>query len=123
MLFVTLFATAFSRKTLVLAVQRCSTQSFDRSRDIHHPDFPQGRPAYFDVSIRNSFNPFQIINAANEAGAAAKFGESEKDNRHDDNVTAADGFFYPLVVQTYVYAVWSTHSLEVIKFIVKIVFA
>ena len=68
--------------------QRCLTQSFDRPGDIYHPDFTQGRPAYFDVSIRNSFNPSQIIIAANEAGAAAKFGESEKDDRHDENVTA-----------------------------------
>ena len=90
-------------------------QFFDRPGDIYHPDFTQGRAAYFDVSIRNSFNPSQIINAANEAGAATKFGESEKDNRHDNNVTAASGLFYPLVVETY--GVWSTHSLEVIKFI------
>ena len=70
-------------------------QFFDRPGDIYHPDFTQGRAAYFDVSIRNSFNPSQIINAANEAGAATKFGESEKDNRHDNNVTAANGLFLP----------------------------
>ena len=69
------------------------------------------------MSIRNFFNPSQIINAANEAGAAAKFGESEKDNRHDDNVTASGGLFYPLVVE--IYGVLSTHSLKVIKFSAK----
>ena len=69
------------------------------------------------MSIWNSFKPCQIINAANEAGAAAKFGESEKGNRHDDNVTAAGGLLYPMVVETY--GGWSTHSLEVIKFIAK----
>ena len=33
--------------------------------DIYHPHFTQGRPTYFDVSIMNSFDPSQIINAAN----------------------------------------------------------
>ena len=70
-----------------------------------------------DVCIRNFFEPSQIINAANEAGVAAKFGESEKGNRHDNNVTAAGCLFHSLVVETY--GVWSTHSLEVIKFIAK----
>ena len=68
------------------------------------------------MSIRNSFNLSQIINDVNEAGAAVQFGESEKDNRHDNNVTAAASLFYPLVVN---YGVCSTHSLDVIKFIAK----
>ena len=66
------------------------------------------------MSIRNSFGPSHIINAANKAGAA---GEAEKDLRYDDNVTAAGGLFYPLIVETY--GVWSAHSLEVLKSITK----
>ena len=61
--------------------QRCSTQSFNRPGDNYHPDFTQVRPAYIDVSTRNSFKPSQIINAANKDGATAKFGESEKENK------------------------------------------
>ena len=67
------------------------------------------------MSIRNSFNLSQIINAANEAGAAAKFGELEKDNRHDDSSRRS---FLPIGGGN-VWSIWSTHSLEVIKFIAK----
>ena len=65
------------------------------SGDVYHPDFSQGKPAYFDMSVRNSFGPSHIINAASEAGAVAEAGESEKDLRHDDKVTAAGGPFLP----------------------------
>ena len=81
--------------------QGCSTLSFDRPGDVYHPDFSQGKPAYFDVSVRNSFGPSHIINAASKAGVAAEAGECEKDLRHDENVAAAGGIFYPLIVETY----------------------
>ena len=97
--------------------QGCSTLSFDRLGDVYHPDFSQGKPAYFDVSVRNSFSPSHIINAASKAGVAAEAGECEKDLRHDENVAAAGGIFYPLIVETY--GVWSMHSLEVLKSIAK----
>ena len=71
--------------------QGCSTLSFDRLGDVYHSDFPQGKPAYFDVSVRNSFGPSHIINAASKAGVAAEAGECEKALRHDENVAAAGG--------------------------------
>ena len=97
--------------------QGCSTLSFDRTGDVYHPDFSQGKPAYFDVLVRNSFSPSHIINAASKAGVAAEAGECEKDLQHDENVAAAGGIFYTLIVETY--GVWSMHSLEVLKSIAK----
>ena len=44
------------------------------------------------MSVRNSFGPSHIINAASKAGVAAEAGECEKDLRHDENVAAAGGF-------------------------------
>ena len=58
--------------------QGCSTLSFDRPGDVYHPDFSHGKPAYFDMSVRNSFGPSHIINAASKAVAAAEAGKSEK---------------------------------------------
>ena len=58
--------------------QGCSTLSFDRPGDVYHLT-SQGKPAYFDVSVSNSFGPSHIINAASKAGVADKAGECEKD--------------------------------------------
>ncbi len=93
--------------------QGCSTLFIDRPGDVYHPDFSQGKPAYFDVSVRNSFGLSRIINAASKAGVAAKDGECEKDLQHDENVAVARGIFYPLIIKTY--GVWSMHSLKVLK--------
>ena len=43
--------------------QRLSGSSGDRPGDIFHPDFADGRPTYFDVSVRNSLLP-QYLNRA-----------------------------------------------------------
>ena len=42
-----------------------------RPGDVFHPDFQQGRPAYFDIMIRNSLQSSYISMSAREAGAAA----------------------------------------------------
>ena len=47
--------------------QRCSAENFKRLCDLYHPDFLEGHPAFFDVSVRNSLQPshmmsFQIVN-------------------------------------------------------------
>ncbi|XP_062506000.1 uncharacterized protein LOC134182590 [Corticium candelabrum] len=81
--------------------QRCSSQSMDRPGDVFHPDFSNGKAAYFDISVRNSFSPSHVINAAVKAGAAAQAGEMEKDERHDSNVSSYGCLFYPLVVESY----------------------
>ena len=62
--------------------QRCSSHSMTRPGDVFHPDFSLGKAAYFDISVRNSFTPSHLINAAIKAGAAAEAGEVDKDERH-----------------------------------------
>ena len=41
--------------------QRCSAENFKRPGDLYHPDFLEGCPAFFDVSVRNSLQPSHII--------------------------------------------------------------
>ena len=48
-----------------------------RPGDVFQTDFQQGRPAYFDITIRNSLQSSYISMSAREAGAAALAGESE----------------------------------------------
>ena len=68
-----------------------STES--RAGDIFHPDFLEGRPAYFDITVRKSLQPLYVTKSAVRAGAAAKADEEQKDIRHEDRVRAADGLF------------------------------
>jgi hypothetical protein len=35
-----------------------------RPGDVYHPDFDQGHPTYFDISVRNSLQASYIIQAA-----------------------------------------------------------
>ena len=56
-----------------------------RPGDVFHPDFQQGRPAYFDITIRNSLQSSYISMSVREAGAAALAGESEKDHSSGEN--------------------------------------
>ena len=97
--------------------QRCSSHSMTRPGDVFHPDFSLGKAAYFDISVRNSFTPSHLINAAIKAGAAAEAGEVDKDERHLANVSSYGCLFYPLVVESY--GVWAAHSREVLRSIVK----
>ena len=59
-----------------------------------------GRPGYFDVTIRNSLQPFYIFKEAIRPGASAEAAEFEKDATHESNVTTAGGLFYPLVFES-----------------------
>ena len=84
--------------------QRCgpdSVSSVVQSGDIFHPDFADGRPGYFDVSIRNTMQPAYVAKSAISAGAAAMAGEEEKDHRHDSKVNAAGDYFYPIIVESF----------------------
>ena len=54
-----------------------------------HPDFIDGKAAYFDIKVRNSLQPCHIVTAATCAGAAAQAGEMEKDDCHEQNVIAS----------------------------------
>ena len=88
-----------------------------RPGDVFHPDLSLGKAAYFNISVRNSFTPSHLINAAIKAGAAAEAGEVDKDERHLANVSSYGCLFNPLVVESY--GVWAAHSLEALRSIVK----
>ena len=60
-------------------------------------------PTYFDVSMRSSFQPQYIVQAAQYAGVAAEAGEKETDSRHEGFVKATGSVFHPLVVETFVF--------------------
>ena len=47
-------------------------------RELCSIDFEQGSPTYFEVSVRNSFQPQYVVQAAQYAGVAAEAGEKEK---------------------------------------------
>ena len=67
----------------------------------------------FDVTVANSLQPSFIIKAASNAGAAAEAAEDCQDFRHADRVTAADGIFYPLAVETL--GLWTPYSLKILR--------
>ena len=93
--------------------QKCGGESNNRRGDVFHPDFLEGRPAFFDVSVRNSIQPSYVSKAAIKSGAAAEAGEIEKDEKNDRVVTQAGGHFSPLIVETLGH--WSPSSLETLK--------
>ena len=59
--------------------------------------------------------PSYVSKAAIKPGAAAEAGEREKDKKHDNVFTQAEGHFYPLIVETLGH--WSPPSLETLKII------
>ena len=77
--------------------QGCSSTNYKKPGDIFHPDFLDGRSAYFDLTVRNSLFPNIISVAATQPGAAAEAGERYKDGKHNEDVTRAGSTFYPLV--------------------------
>ena len=63
--------------------QHCGDHDNSRPGDVYHPDFLLDRPAYFDITIRNSFQPCYVVQSAQSAqyaGAASTAGESRKMN-------------------------------------------
>ena len=63
----------------VLKEQCASYNNGLRPGDIFHPDFQNGRSAYFDVSIRSTTQPAYISSSTSCAGVAAAAGELTKD--------------------------------------------
>ena len=82
-----------------------------------YPDFQQGCPVYFDITIQNSLLSSYISMSARETGAAALAGQSEKDNRHWEAVERTGCMFFPLAIETL--GVWSPNSLETLKIIAR----
>jgi hypothetical protein len=71
-----------------------------RPGDVYHPDFDQGCPTYFDISVHSSLQASYIIQAAVHAGVAAEAGELEKDYCHNSSVQTHSCIFHPLVVES-----------------------
>ena len=59
--------------------------------------------------------PAYVAKSAISAGAAAMAGEEEKDHRHDSEVNAAGGYFYPIIVESF--GLWTSSSLATLKVI------
>jgi len=95
--------------------QRVTGDSQTRPGDIFHPDFSDGRPGYFDITVRQSLMPCFIARAAVTAGAAAVAGEQAKDHQHLARVEDAGARFFPLVVESL--GLWSDSSLEILRVI------
>ena len=96
----------------VMREQRCDTSNNKRPGDVFHPDFSFGKPGYFDISVRCSLQS-QFLSRVSECPGAA--GEVEKDARHEEDVVAMGGLFFPLVVETL--GLWTPSSRQTIKLI------
>ena len=77
------------------------SQNNNRLGDVYHPNFLFGRPAYFDITIRNTVRLKFVANSANAAGSAAETGEHEKDLKYEEVVDDSGALFFPLLVETY----------------------
>ena len=98
-----------------LREQRCGTNNNNHPGDVFHPDFSFGKPGYFDVSVRNSFQSQFLSRASEHPGAAGEAGELDKDDKHEKDVTATGGLFFPLIVETF--GIWTPNSLRTLKII------
>ena len=95
--------------------QSIHTESHQRPGDVLHPDFKDGKPTYFDVSVVNPLQPGNINDSSHNAGAAAANREAEKDQKFFDSVAGMGGVFIPLVVETY--GRWTPFACSTLKVI------
>ena len=86
-----------------------------KTSNLYHPDFVEGRPAFFDVSVRDSLQPSHIIHVISNPESAAEAGAEEKDMKHGAEVLKSGYSFIPLVVESLGY--WAKSSLETLKII------
>ena len=61
-------------------------ESATRPGDAFHPDFCNGRPTYFDVSVRSALHPGVLIHSTSTSGFAALQGEIKEDAKHNNLV-------------------------------------
>ena len=81
--------------------------------DVLHPDYLYGKPAYFDVTVRNPLQHSLLSLSAVLTGVAALQGEVKKDAHYEEAVLGAEVIFIPLVVETL--CLWSLASLKVLR--------
>lgn len=87
--------------TEVKREQRVAGPGRDRPGDIYHPDFDQGCPTFFDVTITCPTSEGNLNAASEVVGHAANRAEEGKDRKYRDRVEAAGGSFLPLAVETF----------------------
>ena len=92
--------------------QRVNGDSNTRPGDIYHPDFDNGKPSFFDISVSNVLQPSTISTAVN-ACAIAESREISKDNKHRSVVETAGGSFFPLVVETL--GLWTPFAIKTLR--------
>ncbi len=95
--------------------QRIFGDSQDKSGDVYHPDFAEGKPTYFDLSVSNTLQPSTINKSSSNAGAAGLRGEGRKDDKHASNVESVDGTFIPLVVESL--GLWTPFAAKTLSLI------
>ena len=72
-----------------------------------------GKPAYFDVTVRNPLLDSLLSQSAALAGVAVSRGEVEKDAHYEEAVLGAGGILIPLAVETL--GLWSPAGLKVLR--------
>ena len=87
--------------TTVCREQRITGYCHDRPRDIYmyHPDFSNGKPSFFDISVQSSLQASFISQCSITTGVAGARGEMQKDEKHRQLVEENGGVFIPLVVE------------------------
>ena len=93
--------------------QRGQGDHQDRPGDIFHPDSQDERPAYFDVTVRNTLQSAFLAEGAIRTGVAVEAGEAAKDLHHAAAVEQAGGVFLLLAVESF--GIWTPHSFETPK--------
>ena len=93
--------------------QRIFSSSAMCPGDIFHPDFSDGKPTYFDISVRNSLLSQFLSRASLVAGIASSAGEMDEDTKYDHNVSSADCVFFLLVVETL--GLWTDSSISLLR--------
>lgn len=63
-----------------------------RPGDVFHPDYSDGRPTFFDLSVRNTLQLATINHASSTVGVAA---ECRKDEKHRALVERSGAVFVP----------------------------
>ena len=77
-------------------------RALDDNELCFHPDFQDGRSAFFDISVLSTTQPTLISSSASCAGVAAVAGEVAKDEKHLAAVEKVGSDFIPLVVESFV---------------------
>ena len=99
--------------TTVCREQRITGDCHDRPGDIYHPDFSNGKPSFFDISVRSSLQASSISQSSITAGVAGARGEMQKDEKHRQLVEENGGVFIPLVVESY--GLWTPFAKKTLK--------